>query len=267
MSFAELYRALWRYKWAILLLTAAMVAATALLTSRQDKVYEAETLVRVRPGGDASNPNEQLEASSRLAQLYVEVADVGALDQAVEAALAGRLDPPQLGEDEVRAQQNKDLDLVFLRGRSPDPRRAELVANAVPAALLGFIERSGSQGEGITIVTPAAAPEDAAAPNLPFNLAVALLAGLILNGALALVLEVLRDRLPGPEEIEQDLGVPVLGILPPLGFVPGTPAHSARPRDEALPPPRRTTGIEGPGRRPDRAPVGARRTSTEERLG
>ena len=49
------------------------------------------------------------------------------------------------------------------------------------------------------------------------NLAMGLLAGLLLGVLLAFVLEFLDDTLKTPEDLEQRLRLPVLGIIPKLG--------------------------------------------------
>jgi hypothetical protein len=51
---------------------------------------------------------------------------------------------------------------------------------------------------------------------LPLKIAIAVMFGLIFNGALALLLELFRDRLPEPDELGQALGRPVLATIPNL---------------------------------------------------
>jgi hypothetical protein len=51
---------------------------------------------------------------------------------------------------------------------------------------------------------------------LPLKIAIAVMFGLIFNGALALLLELFRDRLPEPDELGQTLGRPVLATIPTL---------------------------------------------------
>ena len=54
-------------------------------------------------------------------------------------------------------------------------------------------------------------------PNLFMNLAMGLFAGLLLGMLLAFVLEFLDDTLKTPDDIEQKLKLPVLGLIPKLG--------------------------------------------------
>ena len=68
----------------------------------------------------------------------------------------------------------------------------------------------------IAIIDRAQAPRLPVRPNSLLNLAIGLLLGLMLGVLLALVLEFLDDTLKTPEDVEQKLRLPVLGIVPKL---------------------------------------------------
>jgi polysaccharide biosynthesis transport protein len=53
-------------------------------------------------------------------------------------------------------------------------------------------------------------------PNIPLNLAVSLMLGLIAGVMLALLLEYLDDTLKNPDDVEKRLKLPVLGVIPKL---------------------------------------------------
>ena len=69
----------------------------------------------------------------------------------------------------------------------------------------------------IAIIDRAQAPRLPVRPNSLLNLAIGLMLGLMLGVLLALVLEFLDDTLKTPEDVEQKLRLPVLGIVPKLG--------------------------------------------------
>lgn len=62
-------------------------------------------------------------------------------------------------------------------------------------------------------------------PSLPLNLAIGLLAGLVLGVLLALAFEYVDDSLKSPEDVEKQLGLAILGIIPLLR-APMTPAKA-----------------------------------------
>jgi polysaccharide biosynthesis transport protein len=66
----------------------------------------------------------------------------------------------------------------------------------------------------ISVVDPAAVPLLPRSPNLPLNLGLALLFGLFLGTSLALLLDYLDDSFKSPDDVERELGIPVVGIIP-----------------------------------------------------
>ncbi len=85
----------------------------------------------------------------------------------------------------------------------------------------------------ISIVDPADVPVSPSSPRLLINLAVALMIGLALGAALALALEQIDEAIADPGEIEQRLGLPLLGSVPKvMGDV--TPMDALLDRKSAL---------------------------------
>jgi capsular polysaccharide biosynthesis protein len=241
----DVYRALWRHKYLILALTAACVLATWYATSQQTKTYEASTLVRVQQrSGDPGNALSALQASQQLAETYARIIGSGALDGRVEGRVRSLLSGSKLGPVDISGEPVEDLDLLWLTARDESPTIAALVANTLPRVLQNFTASTGSTREQIVIVKRATRPEDPASPNMSLNIALALVLALIFNGALVLLYEVLRDRLPDTEELDELTGLPVLATIPQLRLrelrtvVSGSDGNrprqpDARPRTEA----------------------------------
>jgi capsular polysaccharide biosynthesis protein len=282
----DVYRALWRHKFFILLMTAAFVGATAYVTSQQTRRYEASTLVRVQEQGtQAGDASSALVASQTLTQSYAQIVDAGALKPQIKTLVAGcnsgkpgRLKgvlpvapaaagtqtangtanqtlTPQAAARKARraaaARKNlrrtygtacrsmgvsptrpappgrvsqvhmsgnpvQDLDLLTVSGRSRNRRNATIAANAAPWALRAFIRKVGSRTEKVVTIKAATLPTSPVSRQLPLKLVIAAMVGLIFNGALALLFEFFRDRLPEPDQLGLQVGLPVLGIIPTL---------------------------------------------------
>jgi succinoglycan biosynthesis transport protein ExoP len=73
---------------------------------------------------------------------------------------------------------------------------------------------AGVVTNNVTVVDPALPPGSPYKPNLPSNLNVAAVIGLILGIALAFFLEYLDDTLRQPEDMEKLTRLPVLGVIP-----------------------------------------------------
>ncbi|MHB8182264.1 MAG: GumC family protein, partial [Candidatus Desulforudaceae bacterium] len=77
------------------------------------------------------------------------------------------------------------------------------------------IARSIDLGQtSVVVVSPANTPTNPVKPNKKLNIAVAFVLGLMVFVALAFVLEHLDYHIKTPEDVEQHLGLPVLGMIP-----------------------------------------------------
>jgi capsular polysaccharide biosynthesis protein len=244
----DVYRALWRHKLLIAVLTAVCVGATGYLTSLQTQTYEASTLVRAQERGVAAgNASAALQASQDLAQTYAKMISSGALTDDVQRLVAacvkrsrpslqepsgtrtpGAVSCGWLGRKRARqvvlrdiskvklsAEPVQDLPLLTLTARSKKPTSALIVADAAAPALRELIRSTAPASERVVTVK-AATESSPVSRHLGLNIAIALMLGLIFNGALALVIELFRDRLPEPDQLEQALGYPVLATIPVL---------------------------------------------------
>jgi capsular polysaccharide biosynthesis protein len=223
MTTAETYRALWRHRLFIIVLTGALIGAAWYLTSRQTPVYQASTLVRIQqPGVDPGAVVSSLLASEQLAQTYAKIVETGALRGRLREVVEGRPDSAQIAALEINAEPVESLDLLWINARSATPRLATEAANAMPVALRNFIRDTGTVRETIVTVKPASVPTEPSSPNLVRNLIIAGLLGLLFNGVLVVLMELLGDRLPEVDDLEQVVKKPVLATIPPLSLG-GTP--------------------------------------------
>jgi capsular polysaccharide biosynthesis protein len=216
---ADVYRALWRHKAFIVVMTTAVVAAAWFLTSRQPSVYEATTKVHILPPlAEGLNAEQAADIGERLAQTYAETAETTVIANKVYDELNGDI-PLSSIMGKINAEPARGLEFMTVSVRNRDPERAEIVANSIPDALKSYIsEFENLKGVEVSVVDPATKPTEPASPNLELNLALAFLFGLIFNAALALLVEAVGDRIHDTEELEQLTGQPVLATVPSLKF-------------------------------------------------
>lgn len=213
----DVYRALWRRRFLILILTAATVGATYAVVSRQTKIYESATLVRVQ--GRVTDPTQvgsALGVAQQMAQTYAQIVTTDAIATKVYKSLDKRVP-----RDHVRLSANpvQGLDLLYITAKSPNPQEAADVANAAPVALREFIAgQPPAFRDELEVVNPAGPSTSPVSPRVKSSLLIAFVAGLVFNGALALLIEFLSDRLPDVDDLESVLGKPVLATVPPLEF-------------------------------------------------
>jgi capsular polysaccharide biosynthesis protein len=215
VAVADVYAALWRHRLFILGMTLLVGVVAYFLASTQQKMYETAALIRVEQRGATSTGDiiTSLEVGQRLAKTYAQI--VGT--RSIRNRVAAKLDIPRSDVDLSGAPVG-DIELVRVFARSKLPARAAAVANAGVAALQSFVADSGTTGEKIVPIDPARVPFTPVSPRVKLTVAVAVLLGLLFNGSLALLLELLADPLPKVEGMEEAFGKAVLATVPELAF-------------------------------------------------
>lgn len=77
---------------------------------------------------------------------------------------------------------------------------------------------AGATSNNVTLVDAAEIPHSPHSPNLLLNLAVSLLAGLVLSAAIVFLKELFDDAIRSPDDVERKLDMPLLGLVPMLNI-------------------------------------------------
>lgn len=132
-------------------------------------------------------------------------------DAAVAEQTSLQLQVADLKRD-VTDYQERNIDYTILK-REVDTNRT-----LYEGLLQRYKELSVAGGAGnpsnISIVDEAQRPEIPYKPNLKLNLALALMFGAVSGGLAAFAREFVDDSFKHPEEVEQELGLPLMGIIP-----------------------------------------------------
>lgn len=105
--------------------------------------------------------------------------------------------------------------VIGLTVTGPDPQTVADVANHLVANVSGIAQEVMSI-ESVNPIDQATAPEAPSGPNRPLYVAVALMAGLFLAVAIVVVEDMLNTKVRGQEEVEELLGIPVIGRIPAM---------------------------------------------------
>src|SRR5437762_1739350 len=166
----DVYRALWRHKGLIVVLTAIFAAAAWYLTEREQKVYTGTSLVRVQQR--VQNTGEAfaaLQTSGRLAQTYAKIASTTTIADRIYEGLNGKVPFSEI-VGHVSGSQVEDLELLTISATSPDPHRAQLIANAAPSALQDWVHSTGTLRDRVTLIQNSGFPSRPTSPSLKLNL-------------------------------------------------------------------------------------------------
>ena len=136
-----------------------------------------------------------------------------------------------LKSDRVVAETARDLNMDSLRGYSTsvtssttsrvltlevtgtDPQRAADVANKM-AEKVSEVAREVMSVDSVNVVDSAKVPTSPSGPNRPLYIAVGLLAGLFVAVAIVVIADMLNTKVRGEDELEELLGIPVIGRIP-----------------------------------------------------
>ena len=209
----SLLRTIWRKKFLILLTailtTGLAFAYSAFLATPQ---YDSTTrLYVVTQSSDnvAGITNQDLQAGSFLVKDYKEII----LSQDVLKNVTTTLGITDDIKEKITVNIPVDTRILSITVRDSDPNQAATIANTLrDEAAKKIIEVT--KVSDVTTLEAALPAEKPSTPRTKRNLALGFVAGAFLATALVLVLEVLDDRVKRPQDIEEGLGMTLLGVVP-----------------------------------------------------
>jgi polysaccharide biosynthesis transport protein len=144
--------------------------------------------------------------------------EVEAIKQSIEAEFLAAKDEEQ---DLLTRLEGAKVDVVEQRNRSIDYNIIQREVDTNRTLYDGLLQRykeigvAGGVGtNNISIVDRASEPLFPRSPNLLLNVALAFVGGLLLGILTALGLDYLDDSFKSPEDIEREIGLPVIGVVP-----------------------------------------------------
>jgi capsular exopolysaccharide synthesis family protein len=223
MDLVEHFRLIWRRRWLVVFVSAALAAGVYAWSRTLPKEYEATATIDVISGtADTGEPltEEQVDlVTDRFAALasattvLEDAVDLSGLDIGVETA-RGR----------TSASGSADPGFVSVAAEGPSPRAADALAGGLVDALIdaAAIETADDAEPvpGPRIVSPARASSSPVRPQPTRDALLAFFVALVVNAELAALLGFVAGRLPAGrvrEEVERVTDVPVLARIPRRG--------------------------------------------------
>ena len=106
--------------------------------------------------------------------------------------------------------------VIGLSVTGPDPQMAAAIANSMMENVSAIAQEVMSI-ESVNPIDDAQVPEGPSGPNRPLYVAVALMAGQFLAVAIVVVEDMLNTKVRSHEDVEELLGIPVVGRIPAMG--------------------------------------------------
>ncbi|TWT27711.1 YveK family protein [Planomicrobium sp. CPCC 101110] len=181
-------------------------------------IYETSTqiLVNQEKTDAAQMINQNIQADLQLINTYSVIIKSPAILDQVEERLNLGLTTEELTE-KITVATAEESQVVNVSVQDPDPQVAVDIANTTANVFQEEIQELMSV-DNVSILSPAVLKEDLApvAPNPMMNMAIAAVIGLMLGVGIACLLDYLDTTMKIDQDIEDILGIPLLGVISPI---------------------------------------------------
>jgi capsular polysaccharide biosynthesis protein len=218
-TLTSLLQVLWRRMWAIALVAVVLSGSAVGFSKTQTPVYVAS--VKVLVGQSGKSVPTSLAGDVQGLQDLVPTMAAAVTTVPVAQAVNERLDLPKGSPgvllDNVSAQPDPPGTMfISISYRDTDPKRAQLIANALGQAFTKKVSEVSPRVNSVTATVwePATLPLAPVSPNPARNGMLAFIVGIVLGVGVAFLLEALDERWRSLNEVEQISGVPIFAAIP-----------------------------------------------------
>ena len=211
-------KTLWKRKFSIVLVALVFaIAAFGYSAFLAKKEYQSTSRIYVVSRQNQDNnalTNSDLQAGSYLVKDYREIIlSQNVLSQAIEE-LKLDLTPAELSK-KISVSVPTDTRILSITAKDGDPKEAARIANGLRNVAAEKII-AVTKVSDVTTLDEAEVPQTPSSPNIRRNVLLGFIAGAGLMVVLLVVLEVLDDRVKRPEDIEELMGLTLLGVVPDI---------------------------------------------------
>lgn len=108
-----------------------------------------------------------------------------------------------------------DTQILQVSYKSKNPNEAKAVLEEIAAEFITTSKELVPNGN-VTVIETIYAPENPVSPNIKMNIAIGFLLGLMVSVGIVFLLEYMDNTYKNKEQLENDLDIPVLGMIPYL---------------------------------------------------
>ena len=212
----SLVKTLWRRKFLIVVTAFVMAIITLGYNTFIIKpTYTSSTRIYVvnrQPGDNSTLTNQDLQAGSYLVKDYKEIILSQDVLAKVISDLKLNMQPSALAK-KITVTVPTDTRIVSIAVSDGDAKEAARIANSLRQVAAEKIIAVTKVAD-VTTLEEAEIPNAPSSPNIRRNTLIGFLAGGVLISVVILVVEVLDDRVKKPEDVEEALGITLLGVVP-----------------------------------------------------
>ena len=220
ISLSEIFEAL-KKRW--IMIVAITLAATLISGFVSffviDPVYEASTKVFIgkEESDDAAYSSSDINMYQQLLQTYAQAIKTKDLASRAIDTLAYDLEPSTVISN-LTVNPITSTQILEIKYKSKDSQEAKDVLKNVTDEFIVTAKELVPNGN-VRVIEEVELPESPVSPNKTMNIAIAFLLGLMVSVGLVFLLEYLDNTYKNKEQLEKELGIPVLGSIPDIDIV------------------------------------------------
>lgn len=212
----SLVKSLWRRKFLIVVTAFVMAIITLGYNTFIIKPnYTSSTRIYVvnrQPSDNSALTNQDLQAGSYLVKDYKEIILSQDVLAKVISDLKLNMQPSALAK-KITVTVPTDTRIVSIAVSDGDAKEAARVANSLRQVAAEKIIAVTKVAD-VTTLEEAEVPNSPSSPNIKRNTLIGFLTGGALISMVIIIVEVLDDRVKKPEDVEEALGITLLGVVP-----------------------------------------------------
>ncbi|MBT2571254.1 Wzz/FepE/Etk N-terminal domain-containing protein [Planococcus sp. ISL-110] len=211
----------------ILAITIAFMIVTALISYYMlTPIYQTSTQLLIsQQQSEVGLDSQSIEADLQLVGTYSEIIKSPVILEQVISQLGLEMSYEEL-QGKVNVEIAESSQLLNIVVADPDLTAAVEIANKT-AEVFEVEIMELMNVDNVSILSPAVVLENQTpvSPNPPLNILLSAVAGLLIGGTIAMILRYLDTTLRGEKDIQDVLGIPVLGAISPISEEEDIPAN------------------------------------------
>jgi len=202
-----------RWKMIILVtLLAALICAAVSLFLIKPQYVASSTLMVMKPVEAEQILYQDIQVSRQLADTYQVVVHSRRVLDKVTRSLNLPYTHEQM-QEKVKVSSVQDTEIITIDVTDTDPYLAARMSNLIAQTFMQEITEIMNI-DNVSLIDEAAVPDNPVSPRVGLNIAVAMVLGFMVAVGLALLQHYLDQTLKTTEEVENLLGLTVLGTIP-----------------------------------------------------
>lgn len=211
------YLSIIRKKWFIMaILCVVCVAASTVYSFFIAKpVYQAETTLIVKTEkteGTNTVTSDQIKTTQQLAVTYGEIIKSRKVLDDVIKNLDLDESYGQLS-GKISVSTVSDTQIIKISVQDTNKSNAAKIANEIPKVFTKEAIRV-ADANGVEVIDKAQTPVNPVSPNKKMNILIAGVLGVMIGLFIIILIEFLNNKIKTPQDIEKELGLPLLGVIP-----------------------------------------------------